>query len=134
MKKIFAILLAVSLLLAFAGCSVFDEEVELLVLLDEDLTDAEARGVASKIATFSDVIGVEYVTAEQAFADFADNFEDPSVLEGVDPGILRDRCIVTAKKSDSERLSRQISQLEGVSTVSIGDTSRLPDMITDFIH
>ncbi len=134
MKKIFIILLAAVLLLAFAGCSFFDKEVELLVLLDEDLTDADSRLIATTLNTFPEAISVEYVTAEEAFVDFMDEFEDPSAFEGIDASLLRNRCIVTAKESDSQKLSREISKLEGVSMVHIGKSTDLTERMEDILN
>lgn len=134
MKKIIVVSLALLLLLSASGCSFFDKEVEIFVLLDRDLTDAEAQAVATKIRTFPSAIGVEYVTAEEAFSDFAEELEDSQIFEGLDTDLLGDRCIVTAKKTDSEQLMRELLALEGVNEVSIIKNSVLPEIITDIMY
>lgn len=132
MKRVIVLLLVVSLLM-LAGCSWFDRETEILAYLDEELTDAEGRAVATQISALQGAIRVEYVTAEQAFADFVGKLEDPSIAEGLDSDVLRSRCVVTVMESDSEQLAREIKKLEGVDDVSVMKSSHVKETILDAI-
>lgn len=133
MKRIAILLLILSMLLMLAGCSWFDRETEILAYLDEELTDAEGRAVATQIGILQGAIRVEYVTAEQVFADFVGKLENPSIVEGFDSDVLRSRCVVTVMESDSEQLAREIKKLEGVDDVSVMKSSHVKEAILDAI-
>lgn len=133
MKRIAILLLILSMLLMLAGCSWFDRETEILAYLDEELTDAEGRAVATQIGILQGAIRVEYVTAEQVFADFVGKLEDPSIVEGFDSDVLRSHCVVTVMESDSEQLAREIKKLEGVDDVSVMKSSHVKEAIMDAI-
>ena len=133
MKRWVVWLLVIALALMCTGCSLFDKEVGILVYLDEDLSDAEARAMATKIRALEGTISVEYKSGEEALAEFMEDLEDPLVIEGILTELPRNRCAVTVMKSDSERLAQEIRELDGVASVKMVSTFGVKEMILDSI-
>lgn len=118
MKKLIILCLTLSLIMAMGGCSFLKKEAQMIVYLDADLTDAEARSIEAKLSAFPDVLNVTYVSAESILESYAEIPEGTLAIEDSDLSTLRDRYIVTANNKDIEILAGQISDIEGVNEVT----------------
>ena len=96
-----------------------EQESEILVYIDEDLTTAEAKSVGSNINMITNVDESIFVSREQALEDYIAQQDDPSIFEGVEADTLRDRFRVSLRDiSQTERTVAEIEQIDGVAKVS----------------
>lgn len=96
-----------------------EQESEILVYIDEDLTTAEAKSVGSNINMITNVDESIFVSREQALEDYIAQQDDPSIFEGVEPDTLRDRFRVSLRDiSQTEQTVAEIEQIDGVAKVS----------------
>ncbi len=123
MKKLFALLLAVSLLLSLTGCGLFSKEVSLIVYLDDSLSAAEASALGTQLNQLPSVVKTEFVSREEAFESFMNTYENPDAFSGIDAGVLRHRYYITAKTRNKEALILQIQQIDGVDEVKRVETT-----------
>ena len=88
---------------------------EIRVFVDENLTDAEARSVGTKINLVNNVQMVTFVSREQALEDFiADHDGDPA-FSGLEPEDLRHRYIVTLESNAlMQQTDAQLQDIAGV--------------------
>lgn len=88
---------------------------EILVYIDSELPDAEARSVGTKINAIDNVLQATYVSREEALADFvADHKNDPA-FSGVQAQDLRHRFVVVLEDNSlMEQTDQQLKQIPGV--------------------
>ena len=93
---------------------------QIMVYVDSELSDAEARSIGTHINQIPNVMNAEFVTREQALADFAaDHEEDSDVFSGVVADYLRHRYVVTLMDNAlMEDTIAQIQQISGVAKIS----------------
>ena len=96
-----------------------EQENEILVYVDENLTEAEAKSVGSKINLIDNVNKSEFVSREQALENFIENQDDDSVFAGIDSTTLRHRFVVTlVDNAQMETTVEAIRPIEGVADIS----------------
>lgn len=96
-----------------------EQENEILVYIDENLSEAEAKSVGSQINMIANVLESEFVSREQALDDYIAEQDNPELFSGVDSTWLRSRFRVTlVDLSIMEQTVGEIEQLEGVASVS----------------
>lgn len=88
---------------------------EVLVFIDESLTDAEARSVGTKINVIENVLQSTFVSREEALRDFVADYQESELFSGVDAGDLRHRFSVILQ--DNALLQETVTQLEGIEGV-----------------
>lgn len=93
-----------------------EQESEILVYIDEDLTTAEAKSVGSNINMITNVDESIFVSREQALEDYIAQQDDPSIFEGVEadtrgtvPPFL---CGISVKRSGLWRRSSRSTVLQ----------------------
>ena len=89
---------------------------EVLVYVDETLTDAEARSVGTRINTIENVLQAEFVSREVALQNFVADHEGDDAFSGVDAEDLRHRYVVTLM--DNALMKETVEQLRSVSGVA----------------
>ena len=88
---------------------------EILVFLDENLTEAEARSVGTKINVIDNVYQSTFVPREQALEDFVAEHQESDSFGGVAAEDLRHRFSVVLQDNDLiQQTVSQIEQIEGV--------------------
>ena len=88
---------------------------EILVFIDETLTEAEARSVGTKINVSDNVYQSTFVPREQALEDFVADHQESSSFNGVAAEDLRHRFSVVLQENDlMAQTVEQIRQIEGV--------------------
>ena len=93
---------------------------EILVYIDSELPDAEAKSVGTKINQISNVLQAKFVSREEALEAFiADHEEEGEAFSGVVAGDLRHRFVVTLENNAlMEQTANQISEIPGVAKIN----------------
>lgn len=85
---------------------------EVMVYVDETLTDAEARSVGTKINRVDNIANAEFVSREQALQDFIADHSETDAFQGTSADTFRHRFRVTLK--DNRLLNETKENLEAV--------------------
>lgn len=88
---------------------------EILVYIDSDLPDAEARSIGTKINLLDNVLQATFVSREEALEDFIADHDGDSAFSGVQASDLRHRYVVALE--DNTRMKQTdeaLKQLPGV--------------------
>ena len=92
---------------------------EVLVYIDENLSDAQARSVGTDINAIPNVYNAVFVPREEAFENFVDSQHGDEALSGVDASVLRHRYRVTLMdNSQIQQTIEQLRQIDGVVNIS----------------
>ena len=88
---------------------------EILVYVDSDIPDAEARSIGTKINLLDNVLQSTFVSREEALEDFIADHDGDSAFSGVQASDLRHRYIVTLEDNLlMKQTDEQLKQLPGV--------------------
>ncbi len=88
---------------------------EILVYIDSELSDAEARSVGTKINLLDNVLQSTFVSREEALKDFIADHNGDSAFSGVQASDLRHRYVVTLEDNTKmQQTDEQLKQLPGV--------------------
>ena len=88
---------------------------EILVYIDSELSDAEARSVGTKINMLDNVLQATFVSREEALEDFKEDHDNDAAFDGVVPEDLRHRFIVTLESNMlMEQTDAQLQDIPGV--------------------
>lgn len=93
-----------------------EQENEMLVYIDEAYPESEAKSVGSQINMISNVRKAEFVSREQALADFVEEQGDPTMFQGLEADTFRDRFVVTME--DSSLLRETETEIRGIQGVA----------------
>ena len=85
---------------------------EVMVYIEETLTDAEARSVGTKINRVDNIANAEFVSREQALKDFIADHSETDAFQGTSADTFRHRFRVTLK--DNRLLNETKENLEAV--------------------
>ncbi|MDR0890203.1 MAG: permease-like cell division protein FtsX [Oscillospiraceae bacterium] len=91
-------------------------ESRVLVFVDENYSQAEAKSVGSQINLMDNVADAVFVSREEAFAKFLAQNEDDEVYEGVEAATLRDQFEITL--IDNSKMDETIAALRGMQGVA----------------
>ena len=96
-----------------------EQDNEILVYIDEDLSEAEAKSVGSQINMITNVLESTFVSREEALEDYVSEQANPELFSGVDASTLRNRFRVTLVDiSIMETTVAEIERIDGVASVS----------------
>ena len=88
---------------------------EILVYVDSELSDAEARSIGTKINMLDNVLQSTFVSREEALEDFKADHNGDSAFDGVQAEDLRHRFIVTLESNMlMEQTDSQLQDIPGV--------------------
>ena len=88
---------------------------EILVYIDADLSDAEARSIGTKINLLDNVLQATFVSRAEALQDFVADHDGDSAFSGVQASDLRHRYVVTLEDNTKmKETDAQLKQLPGV--------------------
>ena len=88
---------------------------EILVYIDSDLSDAEARSIGTKINALSNVLQAKFVSREEALESFVKDHNGDSAFNGVQASDLRHRYEVTLEDNSlMDQTDAQLQQIPGV--------------------
>ena len=92
---------------------------EILVYIDSELPDAEAKSVGTQINRIANVQNAEFVSREQALKDFIAEHQENDAFSGVDAQDLRHRFVVTlVDNRQMEQTVGEISTIAGVAKIN----------------
>ena len=92
---------------------------EIVVYIDSELSEAEARSLTTPINTIENVYQTRFVTREEALKDFIAEHQGDEAFSGVEASDLRHRIIVVLE--DNSRMDQtvtEIKKLSGVANIS----------------
>ena len=92
-----------------------EQDAEILVYIDENYTEAEAKSVGSKINMIENVHQATFVSRQQALEEFVAKQGTKAAFQGIQADVLRDRFIVTLE--DNNRMKETVPMIEAVSGV-----------------
>ena len=88
---------------------------EILVYIDSDLSDAEAKSIGTKINLLDNVLQATFVSREEALQNFIDDHDGDSAFSGVQASDLRHRFVVALEDNTKmQQTDDQLKQLPGV--------------------
>jgi len=92
---------------------------EILVYVDSQLSDAEARSIGTKINTLDNILKSTFVSREEALEDFVDDHQGDSAFSGVQAEDLRHRFVVILEdNTQMQQTDEQLKQIPGVAKTS----------------
>ena len=95
-----------------------DTTNEILVFVDRELSDAEAKSVSTQLSKIENVYQATPISREQALEDFIAEYEDKDALSAIEPSDLSFRYkVVLADNSMIEETVAQIKEIPGVSNI-----------------
>ena len=88
---------------------------EILVYIDSDLSDAEARSIGTKINALSNVLQAKFISRDEALESFVKDHNGDSAFNGVQASDLRHRYEVTLEDNSlMDQTDAQLQQIPGV--------------------
>ena len=91
---------------------------EVLVFIDESLTEAEAKSVGTKINVIENVLQATFIPREEALENFIDDHEGTEAFNGLMAEDFRHRFSVTLQDNTYiEETVNQIQQITGVAKI-----------------
>ena len=92
---------------------------EVLVYVDNTLSDAEARSIGTKINTLNNIQKSTFISREEALEDFVEDHEGDSAFSGVQADDLRHRFVVVLEDNTKmKETDNQLKQIPGVAKTS----------------
>ena len=92
---------------------------EIMVYIDSDLSDAEARSIGTKINLLDNVFDAKFVSREEALQNFVSDHDNDSAFSGVQPQDLRHRYVVTLEDNTKmQQTADLLLQLPGVDKIN----------------
>lgn len=89
---------------------------EILVYVDADLSDAEARSIGTKINALDNILQSTFVSREEALGDFVEDHDNNPAFNSVQAQDLRHRFVVTLE--DNSRMKETDEQLQKIPGVA----------------
>ena len=95
-----------------------EKDNEVLVYIDETYSEAEAKSVGSQINMISNVFNAEFISRDQALADFVAEQQDEELFAGLESSTFRDRYVVSMVNNQQMRQTcEEIQAINGVADV-----------------
>lgn len=95
-----------------------EQDNQVLVFIDDSYSRAEAKSVGSQINMITNVQKAEFISKEEALADFVAEQQDENLFAGLESSTLRDRFVVSmANNSLMRQTCEEIEKIEGVADV-----------------
>ena len=92
---------------------------EILVYIDSEMSDAEARSIGTKINTLNNILQATFISRQEALEDFVEDHEGDSAFSGVQADDLRHRFVVVLEDNTKMlETDNQIKQIPGVAKTS----------------
>ena len=89
---------------------------EILVYIDSDLSDAEAKNVGTQINRIENVQNSVFVSREEALEDFVAEHQENDAFSGVEASDLRHRFVVTL--ADNKLMEQTVAEISGIAGVA----------------
>ena len=83
---------------------------EILAYVDSELSEAEAKSIGTKINMIDNVLQADFVSREEALADFVADHQEDEAFSGVEASDLRHRFVVVLE--DNALIEQTVAQIE----------------------
>ena len=93
-----------------------EQDNEVMVYIDEELSEAEAKSVGSQINMITNVHNAVFVSREEALSDFVAEQQDESLFAGLEASTFRDRFAVSMV--DNKLMRQTCEEMEGIQGVA----------------
>jgi cell division transport system permease protein len=113
------LLMGSSLLIAVNADNIIDtleSENEIVAYIDENYSTEEAKALEPDFLDLDNVNSVVFVSRDQAFDDFKDQFSNSTFLSDLDSSILRDRYVIYL--DDISLMEDTLNQVRGIQGVA----------------
>ena len=88
---------------------------EILVYIDSEMSDSEARSIGTQINMLGNVLKATYISREEALDNFVADHQNDPAFSGVQPQDLRHRYVVVLEdNSMMKETDQQLQQIPGV--------------------
>ena len=88
---------------------------EILVYIDSEMTDSEARSIGTQINMLDNVLQATYISREEALQNFIEDHENDPAFSGVQPQDLRHRYVVVLEDNSlMKQTDHQLQMIPGV--------------------
>jgi len=95
-----------------------EQDNEVLVYIEESYSEAEAKSVGSQINMITNVFNAEFISRDQALADFVAEQQDEALFAGLESSTFRDRFVVSMVNNSLMRQTcEEIASINGVADV-----------------
>ena len=92
-----------------------EQDNQVLVFIDDSYSRAEAKSVGSQINMITNVQKAEFISKEEALADFVAEQQDENLFAGLESSTPRDRFVVSmANNSLMRQTCEEIEKIEAV--------------------
>lgn len=92
---------------------------EIMVYVDETLSEAEAKTIQTKINVLENIYKAEFVSREEALEDFVADHQGDDAFSGVEASDLRHRVVVTLEDNAlMEQTVSEIAEIQGVAKIN----------------
>lgn len=99
--------------------SELDKQNQIIAFVDDSYTEAQAKSIGTQINRIEAVTTAEFVSNEQAFSDFVNDFDNPDVFNGISADLLRHRYVITLSSSDAmSEVASSVESIPGIDKVS----------------
>jgi len=89
---------------------------EILVYIDETMSDAEAKSVGTQINRIANVQNARFVSREEALQNFVEDHQGDDAFSGVEPTDLRHRFVVVLM--DNALMEQTVTEIQGIAGVA----------------
>ena len=104
---------------ANATLAKLEQDNEILAYVEDGLTEAQARALGHKILAVENVAEIEFITKDKALADYAAQYEDSTLFEGMESSVLRHRFAITLVDISLMRQTKEaIGDIDGIGRVN----------------
>lgn len=96
-----------------------ERENEILVYVDDALSQEQARGLQKDLSTVPNIASIQFISKQEAMASFVSQYPDEEMFQDLDPEILRDRyAIKLINLKQQAETADMIRQIPGVANVN----------------
>ena len=93
-----------------------EQDNEVLVYIDESLSEAEAKSVGSQINMITNVNNAQFISREEALANFIAEQQDEGLFAGLESSTFRDRYAVSMV--DNKLMRQTCEEMESIQGVA----------------
>ncbi len=104
---------------ANANLQELEDASEVLAFVDEELSDSQARALDSILSRVDNVASVQFISRDQAMADFVAKYEDQALYQDLDSKIFRHRYAIHLNDISLTRVTvEELRSVEGIARVN----------------
>ena len=99
--------------------SALESDNQVIAYCDENMTEEAARALVAEIEDIQNVESADFISNEQAWIDFREQYENSEMLENLEADVLRHRYIVfMTELSEMEQTMYELKDVDGIVKVS----------------